>query len=192
MIPIARESLSPTLAPFGKSSTLPSEAYADEGVFRWELEYFFDRTWVCVGRANDPQAAEDQRRVRLVEWHGWLFANASGDAPPFEEHVGNLGELIGGHRPGELVVAVRPGHEVGAKWKILVENYHECYHCPSIHPELCRVSPPKSGEDYDSSGAWVGGPMDLEDHAETMSLDGKSHAPNLPRQIGRASCRERA
>ena len=51
MIPVARESLAPVLAPFGKSSTLPSEAYADEKVFRWELEYFFDRTWVCMGHA---------------------------------------------------------------------------------------------------------------------------------------------
>jgi hypothetical protein len=42
MIPVARESLAPVLAPFGKSNTLPSEAYADEGVFRWELEHFFD------------------------------------------------------------------------------------------------------------------------------------------------------
>ena len=67
-----------------------------------------------------------------------------------------------------------------ANWKILVENYHECYHCPSIHPELCEVSPPKSGEDHEAQGVWVGGSMELEDHAETMSLDGKSRAPNLP------------
>ena len=35
-----------------------------------------------------------------------------------------------------------------SNWKILTENYHECYHCPMIHPELCKVSPPKSGENY--------------------------------------------
>src|SRR3712207_8418836 len=45
--------------------------------------------------------------VRIAEWEGWLFANASGEAPPFEEHVGNLGELIGNHRSGELVTAAR-------------------------------------------------------------------------------------
>ena len=180
MIPVARESLSPALAPFGESSTLPSEAYADEGVFRWELEYFFDRTWVCGGRADDPQAAGDQRAMRLVEWHGWLFANASGDAPPFEEHVGNLGELIENHRPEELLAGARHTYEVQANWKILVE----CYHCPSIHPELCRVSPPKSGEDHEARGDWVGRSMELEDHAETMSLDGRSRAPRLPHLTG--------
>ena len=54
------------------------------------------------------------------------------------------------------------------------ENYHECYHCPLIHPELCQVSPPTSGDNYDLPGAWVGGSMDLRDDAETMSLTGAS------------------
>jgi len=57
---------------------------------------------------------------------------------------------------------------------VIVENYHECYHCPLIHPELCKVSPPASGQNWDLPGAWVGGSMDLRDHAETMSLDGRS------------------
>ena len=39
-------------------------------------------------------------------------------------------------------------YDAAANWKILTENYHECYHCPTIHPELCKVSPPKSGENY--------------------------------------------
>jgi len=48
---------------------------------------------------------------------------------------------------------------VEANWKIVGENYQECYHCPTIHPQLCRVSPPDSGENYRSSGggAWSGG-----------------------------------
>ena len=52
-------------------------------------------------------------------------------------------------------------YDAAANWKILTENYHECYHCPTIHPELCSVSPPHSGENYESSGAWIGGWMEL-------------------------------
>ena len=88
--------------------------------------------------------------------------------------------MIGDHRCGALVAAARYSYEVAANWKILVENYHECYHCPAIHPELCKVSPPKSSEDHEARGAWIGGSMELEDHAETMSLTGKSFAPKLP------------
>jgi glycine betaine catabolism A len=259
MTPINRELLARSVISEGQMS-LPAEAYADASVLLWEMEHFFDRSWVCVGRSEDLRNPGYRRAVRLgqerallvrgedgslrafynvcrhrghelmavgeagsgryircpyhawaygldgslkgtpgyagvagfdkadyplvpvriAEWQGWVFANASGDAVPFEEHVGNLGDMIGNHGAGELVTAARQDYEVEANWKVLVENYHECYHCPSIHPELCQVSPPKSGEDHESRGAWVGGSMELEDHAETMSLDGRSHAPRLP------------
>jgi glycine betaine catabolism A len=63
---------------------------------------------------------------------------------------------------------------VAANWKVITENYHECYHCPLIHPELCEVSPPASGSNFDLPGVWVGGTMDLRDGADTMSLTGRS------------------
>jgi hypothetical protein len=46
--PIARELLAPSLASFGRSVTLPAEAYAGWSVFRWEQEHFFDEGWVCL------------------------------------------------------------------------------------------------------------------------------------------------
>jgi phenylpropionate dioxygenase-like ring-hydroxylating dioxygenase large terminal subunit len=127
--PIARELLTPSLDTFGHSSTLPAEAYTAGSVFRWEQEHFFDRGWVCAGRAGGLEVAGNRR---VVEWQGWLFANASGDAPAFEEHVGNLEELVRNHGCEELVVASGHDYQIAANWKILVENYHECYHCSSI------------------------------------------------------------
>ncbi|HYZ04910.1 MAG TPA: aromatic ring-hydroxylating dioxygenase subunit alpha [Rubrobacter sp.] len=259
MRPIDRELLASSLVSEGQMS-LPAEAYTDVAVLDWEMEHFFDESWVCVGRSEDLRGAGDRCAValghesalltrdeegnlrafynvcrhrghvlaevgesssgrfircpyhawaygldgslqgapgfgqlsgfdradyslvpvRVAEWEAWLFANASGGAPPFEEHVGNLGQMIRNHRCGELVTAARHSYEVAANWKILVENYHECYHCPSIHPELCKVSPPKSGEDHEARGIWFGGSMELEDHAKTMSLTGESFAPMLP------------
>jgi len=176
--PIDRALLAPSLAPFGRSSTLPAGAYTDETILAWEQEHFFDRGWVCVGRSEDHA---DQGGRRVVEWHGWVFANASGDAPAFEEHVGNLEDLIRNYGCKSLTVAARHDYQIAANWKILAENYHECYHCSSIHPELCEVSPPTSGGDnLEPEGAWIGGPMVLYEGVETMSLDGKSHAPKLP------------
>jgi glycine betaine catabolism A len=179
--PIARELLAPSLEPFGRSITLPAEAYTDWSVFRWEREHFFDESWVCLGRAN---GLEEVGTRCVVEWHGWLFANAGGDAPSFEEHVGNLDGLIRNYGCEGLVVGARHDYEISANWKILAENYHECYHCSSIHPELCEVSPPSSGGDnLEPEGAWIGGPMVLYEGVETMSLDGKSHAPKLPNLV---------
>lgn len=119
-------------------------------------------------------------RLPVEVWHGWVFVNASGDAVPFDEYVGALADLVAPYAPERLVLAVRHDYLVRANWKVIVENYQECYHCPHIHPELCVVSPPTSGDNYDLPGAWVGGTMDLRDDAETMSLDGKSGGRFLP------------
>jgi glycine betaine catabolism A len=113
-------------------------------------------------------------------WHGWVFVNGTGDAAPFASHVGALAELVAPYAPERLRLAARHEYLVRANWKVIVENYHECYHCPHIHPELCAVSPPTSGDNYDLPGAWVGGAMDLRDGAETMSLDGRSNGNFLP------------
>jgi Rieske 2Fe-2S family protein len=113
-------------------------------------------------------------------WHGWLFVNASADAVPFDEYVGALDGLVAPYAPADLKLAARHDYQIRANWKVIVENYQECYHCPHIHPELCAVSPPTSGDNYDLPGAWVGGSMDLRPAAETMSLDGRSGGEFLP------------
>ena len=116
----------------------------------------------------------------LESWHGFLFVNGSGDAPPFAEHVGALDELVAPYQPGRLVPLASHAYDLACNWKVVLENYHECYHCPLIHPELCQVSPPASGDNFELDGAWVGGTMDLKDHAATMSLDGHSDGVPIP------------
>jgi glycine betaine catabolism A len=252
--PVEREALRRVLQPFGESHTLPGAAYASEGVFAWEREHFFERSWVCVGRSADVAEPGDRKAVRvgresfllvrgedhrlraffnvcrhrghelapvgecssariircpyhawvygldgklrgaphfstrpsfdasdyplvdvaLREWHGWAFINASGDAGTFEAHVGSLGDALAPYEPERLRGAARHDYVIEANWKIVTENYHECYHCPQIHPELCRVSPPDSGYNVVPDGAWVGGAMELMEGADTMSLDGHS------------------
>jgi Rieske 2Fe-2S family protein len=115
----------------------------------------------------------------VVEWNGLVFVDGSGKAAPLEDALATLNELIAGYEMSRLVVAGTHEYDAAANWKILTENYHECYHCPSIHPELCRVSPPKSGENYELAGLWIGGTMDLRDGMSTMSLDGASHSDPL-------------
>jgi len=110
----------------------------------------------------------------VVDWHGWVFVNATGTGRPFDEHLGTLDTYVAPYRPERLIAKARHSYDVAANWKIIAENYHECYHCPQIHPELCAVTPPNSGENWHEPGAWVGGSMELREHAQTMSLDGRS------------------
>ena len=110
----------------------------------------------------------------VTDWHGLVFVDGSGTAAPMQPGLAGLDELVAPYEPERLVVAGRHCYDAAANWKILTENYHECYHCPAIHPELCRVSPPGSGENYDVTGPWLGGWMKLRDGMDTMSLDGRS------------------
>jgi Rieske 2Fe-2S family protein len=112
--------------------------------------------------------------VRVHEWHGWVFVDRSGTASDFAEHIGDLEQIVAPYDAESLVTCETHEYDVAANWKVIVENYQECYHCSMIHPELCRVSPPTSGENLERDGNWVGGWMDLREGAETMSLDGRS------------------
>ena len=115
----------------------------------------------------------------VAEWHGLVFVDESRQAEPLAAGLGSLDELIAPYELERLVVAGQHTYDAAANWKILTENYHECYHCPLIHPELCKVSPPKSGENLSAPGIWVGVWMDLRDGMATMSLDGSSRGVPL-------------
>jgi glycine betaine catabolism A len=119
--------------------------------------------------------------VRHHTWGGWLFVNIDGAAPAFADHVGELAGMIAPWRTDELRVGASHRYDLAANWKVAIENYHECGHCPLIHPALCRVSPPASGVNVAARrGAFVGGAMQLADGAATMSLDGRSPLAPLP------------
>jgi Rieske 2Fe-2S family protein len=146
--------------------------------------YALDGQVIATPEFNDV-ATFDRADYGLVPlpvevWHGWVFVNATADAVPFAEHIGVLDELVAPYAPERLVRRARHTYEIAANWKIVCENYHECYHCPLIHPELCQVSPPTSGENYDLPGAWIGGSMELDPKAVTMSLSGASDGVPIP------------
>jgi glycine betaine catabolism A len=112
--------------------------------------------------------------LRLTNWHGWLFVDPSGCDVEFSAHVAGMEDVIAPYRPEDLTVVARHSYELATNWKVIAENYQECYHCSSIHPELSRISPPTSGENLQTDGAWIGGWMSMIDEAETMSLTGAS------------------
>jgi Rieske 2Fe-2S family protein len=112
--------------------------------------------------------------LRVVDWHGWVFVDPSGTAGEFAEHVAGLDDVVAPYRPEDLTIVARHSYDLATNWKVIAENYQECYHCSTIHPELTRISPPASGENLDFPGSWMGGWMDLVPDAETMSLDGRS------------------
>ncbi|HEU0244872.1 MAG TPA: RHO alpha subunit C-terminal catalytic domain-containing protein, partial [Candidatus Limnocylindrales bacterium] len=58
--------------------------------------------------------------------------------------AGQLGEIparVARYPLADLRTARRIVYDVRANWKVIVENYNECYHCAGVHPELCRIVP---------------------------------------------------
>jgi choline monooxygenase len=75
-------------------------------------------------------------RLRLETWGPFLFVNADQAAPPAGE---TLAQLDLPFEPSDLVFRERVGYSLAGNWKIAVENYLECYHCPVAHPGFSRL-----------------------------------------------------
>jgi choline monooxygenase len=86
------------------------------------------------------------RPASLGRWGPLLFANPDPNAPPLREVLGGLPELVAaaGVNVDELEHHSRADSTVAANWKIVAENFLECYHCAVAHPgfsALVDVSP---------------------------------------------------
>ena len=79
-------------------------------------------------------------------WGGFVFLNLSPGNASMEGRTlkMQLGEAIGRVKRyplSDLRIARRFTYEVQANWKVVMENYNECYHCGAVHPELCDIVP---------------------------------------------------
>jgi phenylpropionate dioxygenase-like ring-hydroxylating dioxygenase large terminal subunit len=74
--------------------------------------------------------------ARVETWGQFVFVNADPDAAPLAETLRDLPELVaaGGVDVGELQFRRRADSSVAANWKIVCENFLECYHCAVAHP----------------------------------------------------------
>jgi Rieske 2Fe-2S family protein len=82
-------------------------------------------------------------RLAIDTWGGFIFLNLSA-AQPVESLADQLGEIperLRRYPLADLVVGSRIEYKVAANWKVILENYNECYHCAGVHPELCKIVP---------------------------------------------------
>ncbi|GIF18101.1 Rieske 2Fe-2S family protein [Actinoplanes tereljensis] len=92
------------------------------------------------------------RKVSVREWLGYVWVCLAEQPPSFEDDVmgacvERLGDLGSIERYGldALTVGRRIRYDVKANWKLIIENFMECYHCSTIHPELVHVLPEFAG-----------------------------------------------
>ena len=80
--------------------------------------------------------------VGVTEWGGFVFLNLRPeDAPDIAEMLADASRRLANYPLDALHTARSIRYEVAANWKLLLENYNECYHCGPVHPELCAIVP---------------------------------------------------
>jgi Rieske 2Fe-2S family protein len=83
--------------------------------------------------------------VHVDEWQGFVYVNLDrGEPQPLRSCLGEQNsDLLDFERfdLGALRVARTTENTVAANWKIVIENYCECLHCPTVHPELVEAIP---------------------------------------------------
>ena len=79
--------------------------------------------------------------VATSVWEGLIFVNLDADARPLEETYPALVGRVTRWGLPDLQIGHRIDYEVEANWKLLFQNYSECYHCPTLHPVLNKLTP---------------------------------------------------
>jgi Rieske 2Fe-2S family protein len=131
-----------------------------------------------------PHATVDDRSafalhpVGVESWQGFAFVHLTpASAGPLSDQVGHPDETLRNYGLGDLVTGRVLRYDVAANYKVLLENYNECYHCGPVHPELSRLVP-----------SFAGGGADLDwDHgiphregAWTFTMTGTTDRTPLP------------
>jgi Rieske 2Fe-2S family protein len=141
-------------------------------------------TYALDGRLlGAPSAGEIERfdkadwplfAVPVAAWEGYLFINLADDPEPFEQAWAPLiGRFVRFNLPN-LEVARTIEYDVRSNWKLLFQNYSECYHCGPVHPALSKLTPPTSGENDLHEGPFTGGFMVMSRGAESMTMSGRA------------------
>ncbi|WIX76423.1 aromatic ring-hydroxylating dioxygenase subunit alpha [Amycolatopsis carbonis] len=124
-------------------------------------------------------------KLAVREWLGYAWVCLAEEPPSFEATVmADVSDRLGG--PGEieaygldgLALGRRIEYDVKANWKQIIENFMECYHCATIHPELTEVLP-EFADGY-AAQYYVGHGAEFGEQIAGFTVDGSAGVARLP------------
>ncbi len=125
------------------------------------------------------------RPVHAREWLGYVWVCLAQAPPSFEQDVvGACAERLGDAAAIDsydiqgLGVGRRIVYDVRANWKLVVENFMECYHCATIHPELTEVLP-EFADGY-AAQYYVGHGAEFGPDIRGFTVDGGDGVQKIP------------
>jgi Rieske 2Fe-2S family protein len=122
-------------------------------------------------------------RCHVREFHGFIFINLSDQEPPdFDATFADLSPYLDFHGFADAKIAHTENYPTGANWKLVVENFVECYHCVSAHPEFCSMHPPQALVAFGAGPS--SGPAEAVDQYMPVLKAWEARAAALGRPIG--------
>jgi len=110
--------------------------------------WVYDLDGALVGARGMPEDFDKSKfplhtcQVRI--WHGLIFINMARegdpDVAPFEKMAEDLEPYVKLHRLEDTKIVHREVYPTAANWKLVVDNFRECYHCIPSHPEYTMVN----------------------------------------------------
>ena len=134
--------------------------------------------------ADFDKAEHGLYRAQAGVWQGFIFVNLDTAGESLADAMAPLAGKFEMWNLPNLQRAQRIEYDAPANWKLLAENYSECYHCPLVHPALEKLSPHDSGNNDLIAGPFLGGFMDLYDGHSSLTATGGTSRPPLGRVCG--------
>ncbi|GAB3684657.1 aromatic ring-hydroxylating oxygenase subunit alpha [Salinisphaera aquimarina] len=94
--------------------------------------------------------------VHVAEWGGLIFINLAEETAPLETQLGDLPGRLDHYQLHDWTIQADREYEVNANYKLIAENFMECYHLPWVHPELVSVSPVENHYRWQGRGLYTG------------------------------------
>jgi phenylpropionate dioxygenase-like ring-hydroxylating dioxygenase large terminal subunit len=133
--------------------------------------------------ADFSKQANGLHRCHVRVFHGLIFINLSDEEPvDFDATFADLAPFLDFHGLADAKIAHAQSYPTDANWKLVVENFVECYHCAPSHPEFCSMHSPQALVAFGAGPS--SGPADAVDEYLPVLKAWEARAAALGRPIG--------
>jgi Rieske 2Fe-2S family protein len=145
--------------------------------------YALDGALIAARTMSDvpgfERAEHPLREASVAELDGFVFVSLAPRPEPFAQAFAPLIGRFARWNVGALCTARAIEYELACNWKLVFQNYSECYHCPLLHPQLDKLSPSDSGRNDLVEGPFLGGYSELRARGAGLTMTGTTARPPL-------------
>ena len=117
--------------------------------------------------------------IAIAEWDGFIFINFENKPESFKKEFSPILSKFTNWNISDLVPIKTKTYQVKGNWKLVIQNYSECYHCPILHPQLAAITPYLGGRNDLFEGPFLGGYMNFNENKKSVTSSGDLCCPPI-------------